>query len=498
MIRTGKVRSTAMFLLSALLVLALAGAARAEVVPRLADLEISTLYPFDFDQVSRHCTTSTASRDTTLSYDGGASLRVHTETNPSCEGPFSRGIFNANLNRHLVEGDDFWFGAAIYLPNGFYAAHDGYTDLLRLDSYVSDTGTNTSYADRAEINFASWSNDSLYMVAARGSTRRTLIGPLSPSALPEGKWNWVEAHVRLSSSGAAYTELKINGISRGASTTPNLFAGAAPFNRLRYGLVSTDSDGSGNLTVYVDRASLDTAERGPLQQDEPSPEQPAPEQPAPEPEPSPTPTSSRVGLWRLDESSGTTAADATGNAPGVYVNGPTLGAAPLDNGQTGTAVAFDGSDDYVEVAPRPALDLSSSISIEAWVKADAYAGSVVQRYGAYELRPQPNGNLIWRLWIDGAARSLTAGIGTVSTDQVHHLVGTYDGAMMRLYLDGVQVASGPMSGSVEHGPADVLYIGTNAHTKTYFGGTIDNVAIYSRALSAEEVYEHFRWGTPLS
>lgn len=495
MIRMGKIRNTAVFL-SALLVLAVAATARAEVVPRLADLETSVLYPFEFDQVSRHCATSTATRDTARSYEGVASLRVHAESNPSCEGPFSRGIFNANFSRHLVEGDDFWFGAAIYLPAGFYAAHDGYTDLLRIDSYVSDTGVNTPYADRAEINFASWSKDSLYMVAARGGTRRTLIGPLSPSALPEGKWNWVEAHVRLSASGAAYTELKIDGVSRGSSTTPNLFAGAAPFNRLRYGLVSTESDGSGNLTAYFDRASLGTAERGPLQPEQPTPEEPAPEQPAPEPGPTPTPA--RVSLWRLDEPSGATAGDSTGAAPGLYFNGPTLGAAPLDSSKVGAAVAFDGIDDYVEVAPRPALDLSSSLTVEAWIKADSYEGSVVQRYGAYELRPQPNGNLIWRLWIDGAARSLTAGAGTVSAGQTHHLVGTYDGVTMRLYLDGVQVASQPMSGSVEHDPAQALYIGTNAHTKTYFVGEIDNVSIYSTALSWVEVLEHFRSGTPLS
>ncbi|HEX7244240.1 MAG TPA: LamG-like jellyroll fold domain-containing protein [Solirubrobacterales bacterium] len=488
MIHTRTVRR-AVLLLSVLLALAATGTAQAEVVPRLADLETRTTSPFEFDQVSKRCATSVASRDTSRAYAGVASLKVHTEADPSCESPFSRGIFSANGSRHLVEGDDFWFGAAIYLPTGFYASHDGYTDLLRVDSYVSDDGGDTPYADRAEINFASWSNDSLYVAAARGGTKRTLIGPLSPSVLPEGKWSWVEVHVRLRSSGAALTELKINGVSRGSSTTANLFAGAAPFNRLRYGIVSTEGDGSGNLTAYFDRASISATERGPFQQSPPPTEQPAPE---------PNPAPSRVSLWRLDERSSTTAADSTGAASGVYVNGPTLGAPAIDSGKVGTAVAFDGLDDYVEVAPRPALDLSSALTVEAWCKANAYEGSVVQRYGAYELRPQPNGNLIWRLWIGGTARSLTAGIGTVSTGQTHHLVGTYDGATMRLYLDGVQVASQPMSGPVEHDPSEALYIGANAHAKDYFGGVIDDVSIYSTALSAGEVFEHFRSGTPLS
>jgi hypothetical protein len=489
------IRKTTIFL-SAVLVFAMAGTARAEVVPRLANLETRASSPFEFDQVSKHCATSLASRDTSRSYSGAASLKVHTEADPSCEGPFSRGIFQANSGRHFVEGDDFWFGAAIYLAPGFYAAHNGYTDLLRVDSYVSDGGANTPYANRAEINFASWSNDSLYVSAARGGTKRTLIGPLSPSVLPEGKWSWVEVHVRLdSSSGAAYTELKIDGVSRGSSTTANLFSGAAPLNRLRYGIVSSEWDGSGNLTAYFDRASINRTELGPIGQTPPPSEEPAPE---PEPEPEPGESSGRVSLWRLDELSGTIATDATGTAPGVYANGPKLGTPAIDSAKTGAAVTFDGVDDYVEVVPKPALDLSSSLTVEAWCKANAYEGSVVQRYGAYELRPQPNGNLIWRIWIAGAARSLTAGVGTVSTGQTHHLVGTYDGAAMRVYLDGVQVASAPMSGFVEHDPAEALYIGANAHASTYFGGIIDNVSIYSTALSAGEVLEHFQTGTPLS
>jgi len=484
-IRTGKIRGMATFL-SALLVLAVAGVAQAEVAPRLADLEVRTTSPFEFDQVSRHCSTSTATRDTTRPYSGIASLRVHTEVDPACQSSFSRGIFNANSSRHLVEGDDFWFGAAIYLPTGFYAAHNGYTDLLRIDSYVSDGGANTPYADRAEINFASWSNDSLYVVAARGGTKRTLIGPLSPSALPEGKWNWVEAHVRLSASGAAYTELKIDGVSRGSSTAPNLFVGAAPFNRLRYGLVSTESDGSGSLTAYFDRASIASGERGPLQQSPPPPEQPAPEPPAPEIDPNP----SLVSLWRLDELSGTTAADATGVAPGAYVNSPTRGA-PGIAPDGGTAAAFNGSDEYVAISPPAALDPTQAITIEAWFDADAFSGSLVQRYEAYELRPQANGSVVWRVWIEGTMMALLSKPEVATPGQPHQLVGTYDGTKMKLYLDGYLIAQRTASGSLTHG-AYPLYLGRNAYVESYFGGTIDDVSIYSEALSPMTVLEHFQ------
>lgn len=487
------IRATTTFL--AIVGLLAPPAANAEIAPRLADLEAQTASPYEFDQVSKHCSTSAITRVTGLAYSGSASLKAHTQNSETCSGPYARGIFRANSTQHLVEGSDFWFGAAIYLPAGFYAAHTGYTDLLRVDSYVHDDGTSVPYSERAEINFASWSNDSLYVRAARGGTARTLIGPISPASLPEGKWNWVEVHVKLSSAGGtAYTELKVNGSSLGSSKTANLFAGAAPLNRLRYGIVSANSAGSGNLTVYIDRASLSASERGPVSRSTaPSSEEPASE---PEPEPSESnPVVETIGLWPLDEISGTAVDDATGSSPGTYVNGPTLGVSGIDSDGVGTAVSFDGVDDYVEIASNPALDPSEGLTVEAWCKAGAYSGSLVQRVKAYELRPQPNGNLIWRIWIDGARETLTAGRGTVSTGRVHQLVGTYDGTKMRLYLDGYEVASRNASGPPDRGTTDPLYIARNSRTDTYFGGVVDDVAIYSEALSAATVLEHFRRGT---
>jgi hypothetical protein len=475
--------------------LASAATANAEVVPRLADLESSTGVPFDFDQVSTRCPTTVAARDTTAAYSGSASLKVHTQNDPACGGAYARGIFRANSTRHLLEGEDFWFGTAIYLPPGFYGAHTGYTDLVRVDSYVNDDSTSVAFADRAEINFASWSSDVLYLRAARGSIQQTLIGPISPSALPEGSWNWVEVHVTLSPLfGIARTELKINGRSIGVSRVANLFVGAAPFNRLRYGLVSTNSSGSGDLTAYFDRASIDSTERGPLvatpePEPEPTPE-PEPE-PTPEPEPEPTLPESLVGLWRLDEASGSLANDATGNAPGAYVNGPTLGVGGIAGGHAGTAASFDGIDDHVAIAPTAPLDLTDGLTLEAWVEADTFRGSMIQRNNSYELRPQGNGNVLFRVWIDGTMQSLAAGVETVSPGDVHHLVATYDGVSMKIYVDGSLAASRAQAGPISHDDSSPLYVGRNVRMDTYFRGIVDEVSIYSEALSAGAIFDRF-------
>lgn len=463
-----------------------AAVASAEPVSRLAGLESVLASPYGFDQVSTHCPTTVAARDVTKAYDGSSSLAVHTENDPLCGGSYARGIFRANGDRHLVEGNDFWFGAAIYPEPGFYSAHTGYTDLLRLDSYVQDDGTSTPFAERAEINFASWSNDDLYVRAARGDTAVTLIGPISPAMLPEGSWTWVEVHVHLSpTDGTAYTELKIDGETVGSSRTANLFSGAAPLNRLRYGIVSTNWNGSGNLTAYFDRASISPTERGPLPLASGEPVTPPPPPPV-----EAGPTGSLVSLWRLDELSGTEAADATGAAPGTYVNEPGLGAEGLTAGP-GNAVSFDGLDDHVAIAPTAPLDLSSEITLEAWIEAQAFRGSMIRRNDAYELRPQGAGAVLFRLWIEGTLRALVAPPGTLTPGEVHQLVGTYDGQTMRIYADGSLVAWRPLTGLISHDDSIPLYIGRNDYWDTYFRGLIDNVAIYSAALAPQAILERY-------
>lgn len=245
-----------------LILLLAAATAQASVVERLAGLESPTTAPYDFDQVSTNCSGSSAGRDTSRAYAGAASLKVHIEAT-ECS-PYARGIFNSNAPNHIVEGDDLWFGAALFLPSGFFSAHTKYTDLIRMDSYVTDGGVLNKSSEQQSINFASFSNDDIYVQAESNEGPKTLVGPLSPSVLSENSWHWVEVHVHLDKdAGDAFTQLKIDGVSQGSSTGANFFTGRADFNRLRYGLVSAGSSGSGNLTMYVDRASISTSERGP-------------------------------------------------------------------------------------------------------------------------------------------------------------------------------------------------------------------------------------------
>jgi hypothetical protein len=307
-----------------------------------------------------------------------------------------------------------------------------------------------------------------------GGTNEDLIGPISSTNLPEGTWNWVEIYVDLTSTGFYYnisTMLKINGKAIGTSKLPNFFAKAAPLNRLRYGIVSTAGGGSGNLTAYFDRASISHSERGPT----------------------PAPDEDRVSLWQLAEVGETTATDLMGAAPGIYTNSPTQGRWGIVGAGLNNSTDFDGVNDYVAITPTAPLNTKGGITLEAWVKPDALQGSVVRRNNAYELRPQGDGSVLFRVWIGGNVQSLTSAKGVVTTNDIYYLVGTYNGATMTIYVNGEKVASKEQTGTLSHG-SDDLYIGRNDGSGTYFDGIIDEIAIYSDALDPSDIAECFEDG----
>ena len=158
-----------------------------------------------------------------------------------------------------------------------------------------------------------------------------------------------------------------------------------------------------------------------------------------------------------------------------------------------TAASFDGTNDYVAVTPTAPLATKAGVTLEAWTKADALQGSVIRRNNSYELRAQSDGSILFRIWVAGEVKSLTSEKGTVATGKIDQLAGTYDGAQMKVYVNGKQVASQSQTGRISHG-SDTLYVGRNDGSGTYFDGIIDNPAVYSEALSGSTVLENFEYG----
>jgi concanavalin A-like lectin/glucanase superfamily protein/fibronectin type III domain protein/lysyl oxidase len=205
-----------------------------------------------------------------------------------------------------------------------------------------------------------------------------------------------------------------------------------------------------------------------------------------------------VAHWRLGETSGTAAADAMSAHPGAYVNAPTLGSPSLLGAEPGNRSAtFDGAIDHVRVPDATALKLSSPFTLEAWIKPAAIpaAGSfasVVTKGSSYSL--QFNGpRLEFTVIQSGARRRLQAPAGAVVAGQAYHVVGTYDGATRRLYLNGTQVASGALTGPATASTYP-LAIASWDGREEFYRGTVDEVAVYRSALPAARVSAHWNAG----
>jgi len=202
-----------------------------------------------------------------------------------------------------------------------------------------------------------------------------------------------------------------------------------------------------------------------------------------------------VSYWRLGETSGTNAGDITVANPGTYEGPPTLGAPSLlGTDAANAAVAFDGAGDDVRVGQSGSLDISGALTLEAFVKPTSLpaAGSmrqIVAKTGSYAL--DFNGPALeLTLYQLGVARRLQAPAGTIVAGRTYDVAGTFDGSTARLYVNGRQVASAALSGA-----ADVtingLRIGSWDGTQQFFAGTIDEAAVYNKALSAAQVAAHF-------
>jgi hypothetical protein len=205
-----------------------------------------------------------------------------------------------------------------------------------------------------------------------------------------------------------------------------------------------------------------------------------------------------VSYWRLGEATGTAALDSAGVNLGTYRNGVTLGAGSLTADTTNTAATFDGVNDAMSVASTAALSPAGALTVEAWIHpaakpaAGAFA-SVVTKAEAYSL--QFNGPQLEFTTVQGAARRrVQAAASTVVVGQTYHVVGTFDGATQRLYVNGVQVASGLFSGPVNVTTTPVV-VGSWDAASEFLAGTVDDVAVYAKVLSPAQVTTHYTQGT---
>jgi photosystem II stability/assembly factor-like uncharacterized protein len=195
-----------------------------------------------------------------------------------------------------------------------------------------------------------------------------------------------------------------------------------------------------------------------------------------------------ISYWKFDEGDGSSAYDCFDTNHGTIIG------ATWVPGQVNGALSFDAQDDFVSVGEFAGY--SDNVSVEAWIRTTGSGG--IDNWD--DIVCGPVGDIIFGV---SGNRLNFAGQGATPIDhntwsttllndnEWHHVVGTYDGSQVCVYVDGQQEACNPASGTFTPG---FKRIGRAEYDGEYFNGLIDEVAIYHRALSPLEVEQHYQNG----
>jgi len=188
----------------------------------------------------------------------------------------------------------------------------------------------------------------------------------------------------------------------------------------------------------------------------------------------------------------------SGNSNNGTIYGATFN---LTGGKFAGAFEFDGVDDYITVTDSDDFDFGSDdLAMEVWVNFNDYSSVAFQKF----LGQDQGGNVYWAFqkgptlqelrfeYNDGGGSSSVA-TGTISWEngRWYHLAVTRSGNAWTLYRDGANIKTATLTDAVSN-VAATLYIGTHSPSIGFVNGTIDEVAIWNRTLSADEIKNHYQ------
>jgi hypothetical protein len=207
------------------------------------------------------------------------------------------------------------------------------------------------------------------------------------------------------------------------------------------------------------------------------------------------------------------ATDASNNKNNGIVEGAVLTSDKLN--ASGKAYEFDGVNDYIRVPNTPSLNPVNAITVAAWYKTTPYVGSgndgLVSKGFTSHVAPYYQyhlgvcGSEYWNaqsgfgftISLNNTSKGVSTGSNFYKLNEWYFVVGTYDGAAIKLYVNGVLVNSLEATGAMKDYGMD-LYIARTGNKSDYYNttfhlpGKVDDVRIYSRALSDKEILKLYQ------
>jgi len=202
-----------------------------------------------------------------------------------------------------------------------------------------------------------------------------------------------------------------------------------------------------------------------------------------------------IAHWPLNEGEGTFTEDVAGDHDGTICGGP-----PWVTGVGGYALDFDGSNDYVNVGPFTQFGGTQEFSLCGWINRttsgsgpyivdnmnSSLQGIGLFSYGDYSGVIVGGAN-------DGTVQATVEDYENIADGEWHLIVGTYNGSMLQLYIDGEWRGSNSIS-SYTASTWNMNIGRMEQGDRWYFDGILDEIRIYNRALLASEVQQLYADG----
>jgi len=198
--------------------------------------------------------------------------------------------------------------------------------------------------------------------------------------------------------------------------------------------------------------------------------------------------------WSFNEASGTSATDSSGNNnAATLVNGVLR-----TTGNYGGGLTFDGVNDYLTVPNSPSLDISGTgLTLSMWINPQALSGgdsvvlgkfwnaTMTSPYYQYGL--ELAGGTVPVFYVGTTSGVLSASMGSALVlNQWSYLAVVFDGSQVKFYLNGALVTTASLPATIT-ARSNPFRLGADNNTQQFFKGSLDEVRIYNRALTAQEI-----------
>ena len=196
-----------------------------------------------------------------------------------------------------------------------------------------------------------------------------------------------------------------------------------------------------------------------------------------------------VGYWLMNEGTGNTVQDLSGNGN----TGTLVADTHWVPGKFGPCLSFDGTGDYVNIPTSPIFNAMEELTFSGWIKRSGLENPVIELYNSTTDRIYLSCSAV-TIWVHNdigdSGGTQYGSSAAIDANTWYFITWTYDSTKVsKLYINGVQTGS---TTTLSKSLSDLvdgfsLYIGFEDKNNEYFNGSISDVSVYNRALSAGEI-----------